>query len=95
MDLDGKVALLTGAGSLVGAAIGLKLVEAGAKVVMAGRNEANGAEVVAPLGDSGVFVRTDITNDDDLDALVATAVDRFGGVDIVVSAAAIFDCGML
>jgi NAD(P)-dependent dehydrogenase (short-subunit alcohol dehydrogenase family) len=94
-DLDSKVALLSGAGSLVGAAIGRKLVEAGARVVMAGRNEKHGAEVVAPLGDAGVFVRTDITNDDDLDALVATAVDRFGGIDIVVSAAAIFDCNML
>lgn len=94
-DLNGRVALLSGAGSLVGAAIGARLVQAGAKVVMGGRNEAHGAEVVAPLGDSGVFVRTDITNDDDLDAMVATALDRFGGIDIVVSAAAIFDCDML
>jgi NAD(P)-dependent dehydrogenase (short-subunit alcohol dehydrogenase family) len=94
-DLDGKVALLTGAGSLIGAAIGRKLVEAGAKVVMAGRNESHGAEVSAPLGDSAVFVRTDITVDEDLDALVDVALERFGAIDIVVSAAAIFECGML
>ena len=94
-DLHGKVALLTGAGSLVGAATARKLVEAGARVVMAGRNEEYGAEVSAPLGQAGVFVRTDITNDADLDALVSTALDRYGGVDIVVSAAAIFDCNML
>ncbi len=93
--LDGKVALLTGAGSLVGGAIGLKLVEAGAKVVMAGRNESHGAEVSAPLGDSGVFIRTDVTVDADLDAMVDLAVERFGGIDIVVSAAAVFECGML
>jgi NAD(P)-dependent dehydrogenase (short-subunit alcohol dehydrogenase family) len=94
-ELEGKVALLTGAGSLIGAAIGRKLVEAGAKVVMGGRNETYGAEVSAPLGDSAVFVRTDITNDDDLDAMVETALTKFGGIDIVISGAAIFDCGML
>ncbi|MEA2001085.1 MAG: SDR family oxidoreductase [Actinomycetota bacterium] len=93
--LDGKVALLTGAGSLIGAAIGRKLVEAGAKVVMAGRNEALGAEVSAPLGESAVFVRTDLTVDSDLDAMIVMAVERFGGVDFVISGAAIFDCGML
>jgi NAD(P)-dependent dehydrogenase (short-subunit alcohol dehydrogenase family) len=94
-ELDGKVALLTGAGSLIGAAIGRKLVDAGAKVVMAGRNESHGAEVSAPLGGSAVFVRTDITVDEDLDAMVDVALERFGGVDIVVSAAAVFECGML
>lgn len=94
-ELDGKVALLTGAGSLIGAAIGRKLVDAGAKVVMAGRNETFGAEVSEPLGDSAVFVRTDITVDADLDRMVDVAVSRFGGIDIVVSAAAIFECGML
>ena len=94
-ELDGKVALLTGAGSLIGKAIGQKLVDSGAKVVMAGRNESHGAEVTAPLGESGVFVRTDVTIDEDLDALIEVALDRFGGIDIVVSAAAIFECGML
>lgn len=94
-ELEGKVALLTGAGSLIGAAIGRKLVDAGAKVVMGGRNEANGAEVSAPLGEAAVFVRTDVTVDEDLDVMVGTAVERFGGIDFVVSAAAIFECGML
>jgi NAD(P)-dependent dehydrogenase (short-subunit alcohol dehydrogenase family) len=94
-DLDGKVALLTGAGSLVGTAIAAKLVEAGARVVMGGRNEAHGAEALALLGDSGLFVRADVTSDDDLDAMVDAALSRFGGVDLVVTAAAVFDCGML
>ena len=94
-ELDGKVALLTGAGSLIGAAIGRKLVDQGARVVMGGRDEALGAEVSEPLGDSARFIRTDITVDDDLDAMVALAVDDFGGIDFVISGAAIFDCGML
>ncbi len=94
-ELDGKVALLTGAGSFVGAAIAAKLVEAGASVVLGGRSEQNGAEALAPLGDSAVFVRADVTSDEDLDAMVDAAINHFGGIDYVVSAAAIFDCGML
>jgi NAD(P)-dependent dehydrogenase (short-subunit alcohol dehydrogenase family) len=94
-ELEGKVALLSGAGSFVGAAIAAKLVEAGARVVLGGRNEQNGAEALAPLGDSAVFVRADVTSDDDLDDMVDAAVTRFGGIDFVVTAAAIFDCGML
>ncbi len=93
--LDGKVALLTGAGSLVGAAIAQRLVEAGAKVVLGGRNEEHGAEALAPLGDSAVFVRSDVTSDADLDAMVDTGLSNFGGIDFVVTAAAIFECGML
>lgn len=94
-ELEGKVALLTGAGSYVGAAIAAKLVAAGARVVLGGRNEQHGAEAVAPLGDSAVFVRADVASDEDLDGMVDAAVARFGGIDCVVTAAAIFDCGML
>jgi NAD(P)-dependent dehydrogenase (short-subunit alcohol dehydrogenase family) len=94
-ELNGKVALLTGAGSLIGAAIGQRLVDEGAQVVMGGRDTALGAEVSEPLGDAARFIRTDITIDADLDAMVNLAVDDFGGVDLVISGAAVFDCGML
>jgi NAD(P)-dependent dehydrogenase (short-subunit alcohol dehydrogenase family) len=94
-ELDGKVALVTGAGSLLGGAIGHKLVEAGASVVMAGRNLDNLAEVAEPLGDAARIVGADITVDQDLDRIVSSAIDEFGGLDFVVSGAAIFDCAML
>ena len=94
-ELNGKVALLTGAGSLIGAAIGQRLVDEGARVVMGGRDTALGAEVSEPLGDAARFIRTDITIDADLDAMVNLAVDDFGGVDLVISGAAVFDCAML
>jgi NAD(P)-dependent dehydrogenase (short-subunit alcohol dehydrogenase family) len=90
-ELAGKVALVTGGASLIGAAIGRGLVESGARVVLGDVAEDLGAEVAAPLGDSARFVPTDVTKDADLDALVATAITEFGGVDIAVSAAAIFD----
>lgn len=94
-ELDGKVALLTGAGSLLGGAIAERLVAAGARVVLAGRRIEHLREFADPLGDAAVAVTADITVDDDLDRIVATGVDHFGGVDIVVSGAAIFDCAML
>ena len=94
-ELEDKVALLTGAGSYVGAAIAAKLVEAGASVVLGGRSEQNAAEAIAPLGDAAVFVRSDVAKDEDLDAMVDTALTRYGGIDYVVTAAAVFDCGML
>ncbi len=93
--LEGRVALLTGAGSLLGGAIAGKLVDAGARVVMAGRNVDNLAEFADPLGDAARAVRADVIDDDDLDRIVSTAIDEFGRVDYVVSGAAIFDCDML
>jgi len=88
-ELDGNVALLTGAGSLLGGAIAGRLADAGARVVLAGRDPDHLREFADPLGDAGVAVTADITVDDDLDRIVATGVERFGGVDIVVNNAGI------
>lgn len=83
--------MVTGGASFIGAAIAERLVAADARVVLGDVNESLGTEVVSPLGDGARFVRTDVTSDADLDALVATAVSEFGGVDIAVPAAAVFD----
>ncbi len=90
-ELDGKVAVVTGSGSFIGAAIGSALVAAGARVVLGDLDEGSGAAAAAELGDSARFLRTDVTSDADLDALLDTAVSEFGGIDITVPAAAIFD----
>ncbi len=90
-NLTGRVAVLTGAASLIGAAIGQRLVAAGASVVCGDIDVDRGNEATEPLGTAARFVQADVTNDADLDALVSTAVDAFGGVDIAVPAAAIFD----
>ncbi|MGZ4725325.1 MAG: glucose 1-dehydrogenase [Ilumatobacteraceae bacterium] len=94
-EFAGKVALVTGATSFIGSAISTQLVSAGASVVLGDLDAVLGREVIEPLGGSARFVRTDVTRDDDLDAMVSTAVAEFGGVDLVVSAAAIFDDGRL
>jgi len=90
-DLDGKVAIVTGAASYVGAAIGTALASAGASVVLADRDAEHGVEAALRIGNDAAFVTTDIADDDQLDRLVASALDRFGRLDILVGAAASFD----
>lgn len=90
-----KVALVTGASSFLATAVITQLVEAGARVVLADVNEEICSEIAQSLGESVRFVRTDVTIDADLERLVDTAVTEFGGVDLVVSAAAVFDDGQL
>lgn len=90
-EFAGKVAVVTGAASFIGAAICTQLVGAGARVVLGDLDESVGSDVAGRLGDAARFLPTDVTRDDDLDSLVDTAVAEFGGLDFVVSAAAIFD----
>ncbi|MGI9645016.1 MAG: SDR family oxidoreductase [Ilumatobacteraceae bacterium] len=94
-DLTGKVAVVTGGASYIGAAIAAGIVEAGGRVVLGDVDAEYGAAVAEPLGDAARFVSTDVTDDDDLDALAATAVEDFGGLDLAVSAAAVFDDDLL
>ncbi len=85
--LEGQVAVVTGAGQGVGAGIASALAAAGASVVIATRRAANGepaAESIRAAGHEAVFVRCDVTQSEDVEATVAEAVDRFGGLDIMV-----------
>ena len=90
-DLERKVAIVTGAASYLGAAIGAALAASGARIMLADRDAEHGAETAARLGSQAEFVPTDIADDVELDRLVASAVERFGRLDILVGAAAIFD----
>ena len=91
--LEGKVALVTGAGRNIGRAIALALADAGAKVavnVRASRDE--GQSVVDEIGAHGgdaMLVAADITQRTDVDAMIAAIAQRFGRLDIVVNNAAI------
>ncbi|MGD9960801.1 SDR family NAD(P)-dependent oxidoreductase [Nocardioides sp.] len=88
--LAGKVAIVTGAGSGQGAAITALFIEEGAKVVLADVNEAGMTEVTAHLpADSFRTVVCDVTQDDQVGAVVTTAVREFGGVDILGNIAGI------
>ncbi len=85
MRLDGKVALITGGGSGIGAATARRFASEGAKIVVTGRRPAPLAEVAAAVG--GVAVPGDAARAEDVRRAVATCVERFGGLDVVVASA--------
>ena len=89
-DLSGKAALVTGGNGGIGLAMALGLQKAGARVVIAGRNKAKGAEALSALqcGEAH-FVTADIAQAAGCAAAVAEAVSLLGGLDILVNNAGI------
>lgn len=75
MDIRGAVALVVGGGGGFGAATTRRLHAAGAKVVVSDLDEAKGRAVADDLGDGAVFVRTDVTDADSIQAAVDAAAD--------------------
>ena len=85
--LAGRVAVITGGGSGVGKAVAQLFLKEGAKVVIAGRDAAKLAAVVAEVnaGDSIRAVATDVTSAEQCQALIDAATKAFGRVDILVN----------
>jgi len=79
--LEGKVAIITGATSGIGLRTAEVFVAEGAKVVAAGRRAAEGEALAARLGPASIFRRTDVTDEGQMKALVAAAVEKFGRID--------------
>lgn len=89
--LDGQTAIVTGAAQGIGLAIAEKLLASGASVVMADVSETQLEDAVQSLaaGDRVIARYCDVTNSDDCDALVQSALDRFGRLDILVNNAGV------
>jgi 7-alpha-hydroxysteroid dehydrogenase len=86
--LDGKVAIVTGAGRGIGAACARGLAEAGADVVLASRTREQLDEVAAEvrgMGRRALVVPTDVVDNDAVAALVPAAVEEYGRVDVVIN----------
>src|SRR5712692_5253441 len=80
----GKVALVTGGTSGIGRETAVLFAQRGAKVVIAGRREAEGkatVELIRKAGAEGLFVKTDISQAADVKALIEKTVQAFGGLD--------------
>lgn len=93
MDFQGKVALITGGGTVIGKASARLFLARGASVVLLGRRESVLREAAAQLDPEGTNVAVvagSVTDKDTLDKMVATAIERFGRVDVLVNNAGIF-----
>jgi NAD(P)-dependent dehydrogenase (short-subunit alcohol dehydrogenase family) len=89
---SGKVALVTGGTSGIGKTTAIEFARAGAKVVLSGRREKEGAAVVKEIKMSGgdaAFIRTDIAKDADVKAMVDFAVEKFGRLEIAFNNAGV------
>lgn len=93
MNFENKVVIVTGGGQGIGETYAKSFAADGASVVIAELSEENGQRVaneITQAGGKAVFVKTDVSSETDAAAAASTAVEHFGGIDILVNNAAIF-----
>jgi NAD(P)-dependent dehydrogenase (short-subunit alcohol dehydrogenase family) len=91
--LDGKVALITGAGNGMGQVASVLFAREGARIVVADFSEAGGAETVAAVeavGGEAAFVKVDVGNAEQVEGMIAFAMTRFGTLNVLYNNAGIF-----
>jgi NAD(P)-dependent dehydrogenase (short-subunit alcohol dehydrogenase family) len=93
-DFENKVVMITGGTSGIGLAAAEQFARRGAAVILAGRGIERGRSAVARLADLGgevAFVRTDVRDEDQVQNLVAEALNAFGRLDVVVNSAGVIN----
>jgi NAD(P)-dependent dehydrogenase (short-subunit alcohol dehydrogenase family) len=87
--LEGKRAIVTGAGAGIGRAIALRMSEEGARVVISDVDEESANEVASELENDSLVQRADVTKEDEVEALVRRVVEEWGGLDVMVNNAGV------
>lgn len=87
--LEGRVAVVSGGASGIGAGIAESFVEEGAHVVITDLQEGPGSELASRLGSTALFVRTDVTIESDVASAIDRTVAHFGRLDVMVNNAGI------
>jgi NAD(P)-dependent dehydrogenase (short-subunit alcohol dehydrogenase family) len=91
MRLKDKVAIITGAAQGIGATFAAGFAKEGATIVIADILDGKGvARSIEKAGGKAIFVKTDVTKQNECDALAEAAFDRFGSIDVLINNAAIF-----
>ncbi len=93
--LSGKIALVTGGAQGFGKGIAQELYREGASICVADLNEPLARQTAEELGERAFAVKTDVTDEQSVAAMIATCVERFHGLDILVSNAGILKAGSL
>src|SRR5262245_10485646 len=96
--IEGATAIVTGGGTGIGAAISQTLGGLGVHVVICGRRPqpiASTVEAIRHVGGQACMVRADVAREEDVDRVVRTAVDTYGGIDILINNAGIYAGGAI
>jgi NAD(P)-dependent dehydrogenase (short-subunit alcohol dehydrogenase family) len=88
-ELAGKVAIVTGGASGLGEGLARRFAAEGAKVLIGDVDTKSGAVLAADIGANALFVEADVSDVDQVSGLVSTAVDRFGGLHVMVNNAGV------
>jgi len=87
--LEGKIAIITGGASGIGAATVKEFIERGAKVMISDLNETDGVALANSLGDAAAFIKTDVSDAEQIRQMVEETIERYGKIDILFNNAGI------
>ena len=91
MEMSAKTVVITGASRGIGEAAARAFADAGANVVLAARSAADINRIAAEIGETAMAQTCDVANRADVEALIAAATARFGGVDVLINNAGVVD----